>query len=804
MSPLIPSIVYSEDLVSLKADHMFYNETTRQVVASSNVSVFFQDLSIQTPSLYLDIDQQQIWGTGNILIKRNQDTIKSASFFFDLDKNKVKVKEVNVAIKPKEVVTGNLYLKVKELEDTSVVKQGASGFATTCDLDHPHYAIYADHFDYYPDQGVYGYNVWIDCPIYFIPFGMWFPVYHYALGKRNPILLVPMIGQNNVEGWFVRSTWDYFIAKGQTGLAYLDWTEKKGVGIGAKHSYKIDKLMDGAVYYYQLKEKDTGIQDFNQKIMHTSHLSDVLNLNVRYENVKGYTIAGARKEYNSNGIGLIYNDLGDVYSFDYSLYNNPNQFYKSEEMHAERSFNKYKELDIKLSKSTNDSSSDSSQSIREAWIISQGYRLPYMMEFTDTLQFTSDKSFSTSILTPDKRFNGDFILTKTFDKDDLISSIKTEVNIFTFENTEAKNRQYIQKVPEITAQLQSQKLFSDIPSINSYIENKMIWGEYQEAHYSSDTNKMRYLTADRIRLEENWNTKFQKMLYGTDFDVGLQYKQNFYQIGDLDSNTKAYSYTPPSFLDGDKLYTFIQTYTHNLDWFGFMTNTLQYIKQDSYGYTPFFFDDDSTKQELFNETLTFYYQSPSKYAWRHTTGWNRIVDRPLNYGTKLTIQPTSGTQISFETSYIFNDENWRPWMKAGYWNDLVAIIDLQPSSNNSTFSLKRFWVQATYDLRKGQLTKLAKTLNFGLFEESWENKWNVESYWEYDLAIQAYKLKTLSLVKDLHCREMKIGYSEDIREWRFTYTIKAFPSDSIGFKTNKNEPFQMQGILDDKGTDRFE
>lgn len=252
---IFPTIIFSEEKATLKADHMYYNEATRLVIASSNARLVYDDLEITAPKLNLDVDKEVVWGSGNITIHRGENTIKASSLLYDIGQDKVVVEDVNIATKPKEVTTGNLYIKVQKLEDFKDKKRGKKGIVTTCSYQPPHYSFSADRFDYYPDDSIVGHNVLINAPIYFIPFGFWMPMYYYALGKRNPVLLMPKIGENDTEGWFVKTPWDYVVTKDHLGRFYIDWMEKVGWGFGFKHKYRQKKDFTGSLYLYSLLQR---------------------------------------------------------------------------------------------------------------------------------------------------------------------------------------------------------------------------------------------------------------------------------------------------------------------------------------------------------------------------------------------------------------------------------------------------------------------------------------------------------------------------------------------------------------------
>ena len=67
---------------------------------------------------------------------------------------------------------------------------------------------------------------------------------------------------------------------------------------------------------------------------------------------------------------------------------------------------------------------------------------------------------------------------------------------------------------------------------------------------------------------------------------------------------------------------------------------------------------------------------------------------------------------------------------------------------------------------------------------------------------QNYQLQTLSLTKDLHERKLTLLYNRLLEEYRFQFTINAFPENQFGFTTNKYEDFRVEGVLDDNSIQR--
>ena len=112
-------------------------------------------------------------------------------------------------------------------------------------------------------------------------------------------------------------------------------------------------------------------------------------------------------------------------------------------------------------------------------------------------------------------------------------------------------------------------------------------------------------------------------------------------------------------------------------------------------------------------------------------------------------------------------------------------------------------VQANYDLNEGEIINLNHIIA-GSTSQHWENRWIFKAYFTYaPRNNQNYQLQTLSLTKDLHDkRKLTLMYNRLLEEFRFQFTINAFPENNLGFTSNKYESFRFEGVFDDTSVER--
>ena len=332
--------------------------------------------------------------------------------------------------------------------------------------------------------------------------------------------------------------------------------------------------------------------------------------------------------------------------------------------------------------------------------------------------------------------------------------------------TEDIKNHIVQKTPEIDIALNKVQLNKEW-SINQSYQ----YGYYTEQYFITSLNKQRKYAQSRFNLSQNLNG-----LYSYNFMNGKLSFRSFYN---------QYYYA-----SGDQTYTFGNNTSYETDSFSFLKTKTSHNRTwiPTNGNTPFYFDErEQLEKNELKETVTLYLLSPSKYAFKYSSGYNWIVDYQLDNEYELLLRPNKVFRSLFRTTYLLRQSKYAP---------LVGRFDITPSSMFETS------LQANYDLNEGEMINLNHVIS-GSTSRQWENRWIFKAYFTYAPKYnQDYQLQTLSLTKDLHERKLTLMYNRLLEEYRFQFTINAFPENNLGFTSNKYESFRLEGVFDDESVQR--
>lgn len=766
--------------LKLTADHIKFSDNRRTMVASSNVVIDYAGVTINTQQAKINIDTNEVWGTHNVSIKRASDTIDAAAFHYKLNTDEIDAQSVTVAIRPRDIATGNVYMSVSRLHDTAEAKTGTNGFVTTCDLDDPHYFVWAEKFTYTPNQRIVGSNVFIYSPIGFLPFGYWMPTYIYELGKRNIIYLVPQIGQNEVEGWFVRNTFDYYFGKDKRGEAYVDWIQKKGFGLGVSHHYDLNEATSGNAYIYGLPEPNH-TANYALKWDQEVELDTKLKLFTAYSSIDKYSLNSAFRESRSrNAAALSYQDSGDIRRFD--IENNQDNSNKTQrnQLKFMRQMGSLTEWNLSyLNEDTSFSRIQTSQVMQNTPI-------------EGGLQLQNNITYS------DNRKRGEKVSDELLKTDTKISKKWTEygtgmVNFTAISDTdkgaftEPLTRIQIERQPELSFTA-NDKIFQLTPSWKLTVKQKGLLGHYREIYYIPSALREREIIANRYGIENAAIVDIPNLPITSNIQLRGDYNQYGYD----------------NF--GDKLYQIKQSHTLKTIWNSFIQTEVGYKREFAAGNSPFMglpgepsittYNAGTPRYASINEiseTLSFYWEEVSKYHWSHTYGFDWEKNNRKDYSTELYIRPTDLFLFSVATGFIFEENRINATDK---FSPLNSNLSLTPTKNVALI------LDHQYNLNKGKTDRLNATTRF-LVGDVLDDQWEFESVWQHNPLEDTFRIESLRAIKHMHCRMLTFGWTRSLNEFRFTYTIEAFPSDQIGFSSNENESFKLQGVLDDQAQDRF-
>ncbi len=144
-----------------------------------------------------------------------------------------------------EGVAEPIYFRVGQMEGTEGRMVGQKGTVSSCDRPEPHYSLQARRMDVIPDDRLILRGVGI-----FLGRSRVVSLGRYTISlrprrQRSRLPLSPEVGQDNINGWFVRTSIGLLDTHAQTANILMDITEKRGTGYGLEHAYKVGRL-DGA------------------------------------------------------------------------------------------------------------------------------------------------------------------------------------------------------------------------------------------------------------------------------------------------------------------------------------------------------------------------------------------------------------------------------------------------------------------------------------------------------------------------------------------------------------------------------
>lgn len=750
----INSVALAEK-ISIKGLDISYDEFNEQMTASGNAELHHPKFTVYADTIIYNHKTNKIHGNNNVELIQDNQIILSDTFKFDTETNQLDIENLSIEFTT-EKKHQQIYVKAIKFSDQSSKKTGKQGIITTCDHSPPHYYIESEEFVIHPEKRIIGQNVTLVNPIYFVPFGFWTPAYIFELGERKIIYLMPVIGNNKIEGGFIKNQFDFVINDQWTGEGYVDYMSTKGIGLGTRLNYDNYTNNRGSIYYYGVTDQEDNVKEWTQ----TYKLSPqkTLSTHIRSKNI--YLLQGGYSQTDTHSIKFKNKPDGAIETTTYTFNQNNSSSVKPQtyKVNYTKTSDDNSSLNINLNQTKTTQTSES-YSITNQQLVGHNIKSKNNILYSQEELSATDSRRDSYLRTQNS-------LSKTMDFGTLTTAI--DYYFDTDEDTVTKDikNHIVQKTPEIDLNLKPYKL-----NQNWTFNEKLQYGYYSEYYYMSELDLQRTWAEHRLKLDQNI--------------TGI-YNFNFLN-GSLSSSS---SYNQYYYASGDETYTISHIGKYRTDSFSFLqtetSHTTTGIPEN--GNTPFFFDERNQKEKNeLEETITLYLVSPTKYHIKYSSGYNWIIDYQLDNKMQMLLRPNPTYRALFRTTYMHQLKKYSP---------LVSRLDYIPTKKFNTS------IQANYDLNDGEMINLNHILNT-TFGSNWENRWKFNAYFTYAPKYdEDYQLQTLEIIKDLHCRQFTLIYNRLLEEIRFQFTINAFPENNIGFTSNKYESFRLEGVFDDASIQR--
>ena len=722
--------------VQLSANYLNYDEDHSLVIASGEVHITMEAVSMRADRMILNTDTEILTAEGNVQISTDGYDAFVDGLNYEVSSEVTRFSSFHSALAPSGI-NGKIFITSKDLVDNVDHLKGKDCSVTTCDYSSPHYVLKSHQVVMYPHDKIVGFgNTYY---VNGVPI-LWLPVLYYSL--QNQSRKMPVFGHNDVEGDFLKTSFDYWFDQQNYGLVYLDWMSKKGLGTGFDRNYRLNDTNQGTFYFYHLNEADTGITDWVTKIRHQIDLNSTTRLILGYQAAQMYMIPSGRKDQTIGDI--IYTKRGSVeYNIDaHSTIDRLGNRQDTSFNWGARSGSFSTTYNYSNSRGIGDTATWSNISQRfghsqPLWIpnLTMSTNWQYFRNAQDNVNPANEK------LTPDLRLNykGTFYTVDYYMNDRI--DLDRDTNLADLHD------EYRVTQPEINVNINP--LVS--PVANFYPTYSYGW--YHEAKYNPGTASMRNFSASR----QSYGLRVAK-------DFGLGFGQRF----SYEDSIAQYNYSP-----GDERYQLNEKYEINSAGFNFFNNTIGFRRGYFEGSSPFFFDRAGSIYSNLDEVMTWFWGT--LINWRTHGGYNFMTNKYLDVDTTLVLKPLKDYSQTVRTGWSIENQRFL---------DLYTNMRYSP---NKYFSLDG---DLTYDLNYGLIKTASDRLAFEIDPDNWRTHMQIKIGHSYDFFTQEYKMRELILVKDLHCWEMTYRYNDLIKETSVSFSLKAFPDQPLGWTTGRGLYFE--------------
>ncbi len=276
--------------VTVTAQVVHHDLKTDRVTATGNVTVQADQVEMRGDRAEVDLKTNLATISGNVEVHVEGQTIRGESVTLDLKSREWHSDSARVTLDPEffqEGVAQPLYASGGSFTGVAAETTANTAKTTSCDREDPHYVLVAQTVHIYPEDKLVAKNVKFQVGHTTI---VRVPSYTISLKqRRRRQSLVPVVGYNDIEGAFAKTSYNYRADEAGLGTLYLDLMQKRGVGLGVEHEYRADPFW-GVAYVYGLRDRQTGATELNARIQHDQVLSDELDaqLNLNYTRNNAY------------------------------------------------------------------------------------------------------------------------------------------------------------------------------------------------------------------------------------------------------------------------------------------------------------------------------------------------------------------------------------------------------------------------------------------------------------------------------------------------------------------------------------
>ena len=288
-----PSDDYSID-VAPGTGNLVYDGRRGLVLAQGKVTFQYRDLIVTGERGVIDNNLNRATLAGNLQVEVRGQTFQGQSLSFDLASGRWLLSSVAKTFPPELFPPGTV-LSPLYVRNGTVKGQGDDALGekfrfTSCDRDD--YYLESNRIEFYRDKNgqpqrlvlrknslyVLGQKI-LPLPVYVIA------LVAGAGSRRSPIQAT--FGQNDTDGYFVKSFYDLRATERRTQSLLVDLLSKRGLGLGLQQL----NAAGGLLYFYALSSQ-TGGRETDFRALQRNSLGNGIILNTRLEGTSNNSLTG--------------------------------------------------------------------------------------------------------------------------------------------------------------------------------------------------------------------------------------------------------------------------------------------------------------------------------------------------------------------------------------------------------------------------------------------------------------------------------------------------------------------------------
>ena len=654
--------------------------------------------------------------------------ISSDSIRYDQEQNLIEISG-NVDGRYEKIYLKSDLIKIKTDEQQTDIFSTPNqiellpGQITGCDYEEPHYFFDAEKVVISPNKYLKAYNVVFKELGGKLPLFYW-PYLYISLRDREQDLFY-RIGYNSRRGWFIKSTYNYYIDQlDLPGSVYLDYYTLSGFAGGVKQYFINSESQEAYIYYYT-QDNNIGIPNlFNwEGELYHKYEGDIWNeeFNYFYQEYDNKEISDIRLSLNDNSddFNIRLNSYYDNQNF-YDSNVNDIISYGSRVRYSDSFFDKHfidLSYDIDYDYDPEEGTEEYNAkriNIRNNW----GNNLETGFNLEEEQQIEPDEGAKT-------RWDGKGYISKKAGKFNYMLLYERYDPQFSEEDEVA-----FFKSPEVSIEYDATNSIDLLLQTGYYYESESdIKGHRTRAEFIYD-NRLNLNRSNYLNVKQNFHYNIYDVVYE----------------GEIYKPYQAVSESDISLIS-------------NLGNYISLTNSLQ---QEGYlGYSPFNFDQAQIESIMENNVAINF---NNRFNLELNTGYDFIKEKYLLLDIFANLEIIDNWNIRLGTTYNLNQDTFAENMYlTSYYNG---------SKLNHRLGLE-------YNLNESSLAQLDSNISYEI-PGDWG--WSLENNLSYNFNQEdAIQEANIQLKKKLHCREIVFSYDYIKDEYTFQYQINLFPSEGIEF-----------------------